>query len=123
MIPRRPPTGGEPEAPRPARPFNHPSERQLAALLTYYGIEWRYEPTTFALARDGGGRITEAFTPDFYLPAEDLYIELTTRQQRLATRKHRKLRKLQACHPEVRIKLLRRRDYVALARRFGWPCQ
>lgn len=103
-----------------AIPFNHPSEREFAELLTYYGVEWRYEPRTFPLAWDEAGRVTEAFTPDFYLPAEDLYVELTTRRQRLATEKHRKLRKLGVLHPEVRIKLLHRRDYEALARRFGW---
>jgi len=83
-------------------------------------VTWQYEPQTFPLEWDEAGRVTEAFTPDFYLPEEDLYIELTTKQQRLITAKHRKIRKLQTLHPDVRIKLLRRQDYLALARRFGW---
>jgi hypoxanthine phosphoribosyltransferase len=100
--------------------FAHASEKEFADLLTFYGIAWQYESTTFPLEWDDQGLVTEAFTPDFYLPEHDLYIELTTKQQRLMTAKHRKIRKLQALHPDIRIRLLTRRDYLALARRFGW---
>jgi hypoxanthine phosphoribosyltransferase len=50
------------------------------------------------------------FTPDFYLPEHKLYIELTTMRQRLVTRKNRKIRRLRELYPNVRIKLLYRRD-------------
>ena len=59
-------------------PFSHPMEAEFARILDYYGIEWQYEPRTFVLGRDAEGTITEAFSPDFYLPSEDLYVELTT---------------------------------------------
>jgi hypoxanthine phosphoribosyltransferase len=100
--------------------FAHASEREFTGLLTFYGVAWQYEPATFPLEWDDLGRVTEAFTPDFYLPEHDLYIELTTKEQRLMTEKHRKIRKLQILHPDVRIRLLSREDYLALARRFGW---
>lgn len=100
--------------------FAHQSEGEFARLLAFYGVPWRYEPTTFPLEWDEQGRVTEAFTPDFYLPEQDLYVELTTKEQRLMTAKHRKIRKAQALHPDVKIRLLSRRDYLALARRFGW---
>ena len=83
-------------------------------------MAWQYEPTTFPLEWDDLGRVTEAFTPDFYLPEEDLYIQLTTKEQRLMTEKHRKIRKLQTLHPDVQIRLLTRKDCLALARKFGW---
>lgn len=83
-------------------------------------MAWQYEPTTFPLEWDDMGQVTEAFTPDFYLPEYDLYVELTTKEQRLMTEKHRKIRKLQALHPDVRIRLLNRKDWQALARKFGW---
>ena len=83
-------------------------------------MAWQYEPTAFPLEWDDMGRVTEAFTPDFYLPEHDLYIELTTKEQRLMTAKHRKTKKLLALHPDVRIRLLTRKDYRALARKFGW---
>jgi len=106
------------DADRQAR-FAHHSERRFAELLDFYGIEWRYEPRTFVLDEDEHGRPLEAFTPDFFLPAFDLYIELTTLRQQLVTRKNRKVRLLEQRHPEVRVKILYRGDYAALAERFG----
>lgn len=101
-------------------PFAHAAEREFARLLTFYGVRWQYEPTTFPLDWDDQGRVVEAFTPDFYLPDHDLYIELTTKEQRLMTVKHRKIRKAQALHPDLKIRLLSRKDCLALARKFGW---
>ena len=60
--------------------FAHPSEAEFASLLTFYGISWQYEPTTFPLEWDAQGRVSLAFSPDFYLPEYDLYIELATRR-------------------------------------------
>jgi hypoxanthine phosphoribosyltransferase len=99
--------------------FAHRVELECAQILDYYGVPWLYEPTAFVLERDAEGRVTEAFAPDFYLPDQDLYVEITVMKQSLVTRKHRKLRKLRALHPEVRVKLLYRRDIERLAERFG----
>jgi hypothetical protein len=100
--------------------FHHASEAEFARLLTYYGIEWQYEPNQFPLQwRDG--RPTEMFSPDFYLTEYDLYIELTTMRQALVRRKNRKLRLLRALYPEINVKLLYRRDYQRLLERFGMP--
>jgi bifunctional protein TilS/HprT len=90
--------------------FAHPAEAELAKILTFYRIRWFYEPTSFELTWADDGRATESFTPDFYLPDFNLYIELTTMRQSLVTRKNRKLRQLRARYPGVRIKLLYRRD-------------
>lgn len=94
--------------------FAHPAEADLSRLLTFYRIRWTYEPTTFPLAFSSDGRPTEMFTPDFYLPDHRLYIELTTMRQRLVTRKNRKIRQLRERYPNIRIKLLYRRDYDRL---------
>jgi hypoxanthine phosphoribosyltransferase len=98
--------------------FAHRVELECAQILDYYGVPWLYEPTSFVLERDEEGRVSEAFAPDFYLPEQDLYVEITVMKQSLVTRKHRKLRKLRALHPEVRVKLLYRRDIARLAERF-----
>ena len=74
-------------------------------MLDYYGVPWEYEPTTFVLERDPEGRVTSAFTPDFYLPEQDLYVEVTVMRQALVTRKNRKLRELKRLYPEVKVKL------------------
>jgi hypoxanthine phosphoribosyltransferase len=71
------------------------------------------------LSEDPDGLPLEAFTPDFFLPTFDLYIELTTLRQQLVTRKNRKIRLLEQRHPDVRVKILYKRDYAALVARFG----
>ena len=99
--------------------FAHNSERQFAKLLDFYGIAWEYEPRTFTLEWDRQGRPVQAFSPDFYLPAYDLFIEITTLSQKLVTKKNRKIRRLQQLHPEVRIKILYQRDYLNLLVKYG----
>ncbi len=99
--------------------FAHPSEREVAALFDSYGIAWQYEPTTFVLDRDHEGKPTCAFTPDFYLPDFDTYVEITTLRQPLVTRKHRKIRKLSALRPDVTVKILYRRDLERLGAKYG----
>ena len=99
--------------------FAHNSERQFAKLLDFYGIEWEYEPRTFTLERDRDGNPVQAFTPDFYLPAYDLYIEITTLNQKLVTKKNRKARRLRELHPECTIKVLYQRDYLHLLVKYG----
>ena len=98
--------------------FANQAELACARVFEYYGIPWEYEPRTFVLERDAEGRVTEAFTPDFYLPEQDLYIEVTVMKQSLVTRKNRKLRKLRALYPGVRVKLFYKRDIARLAERY-----
>jgi hypoxanthine phosphoribosyltransferase len=98
--------------------FASQAELECAKVLDYYGIPWLYEPTTFILEQTEDGRITEAFAPDFYLPDQDLYVELTVMKQSLVTRKNRKLRKLRERYPDVKIKLFYKRDLERLAQRF-----
>jgi hypothetical protein len=93
-------------------------ELECAKILDYYGVPWEYEPRTFVLERDEQGRVVEAFTPDFYLPEQDLYLELTVMKQSLATRKNRKLRKLRELYPDVNVKLFYKRDIERLAQRY-----
>jgi hypoxanthine phosphoribosyltransferase len=104
---------------RPRVAFVHPSEEQFARILDFYQISWEYEPRTFALRWDKDGNVIEAFSPDFYLPEQDLYVELTTMEQRLITKKHRKLRQLRKLYPEINIKLLNRSDFKGLMLKYG----
>ena len=101
--------------------FANEAELEYAKILDFYGIPWQYEPTTFVLARDAEGRVTEAFTPDFYLPEQDLYLEVTVMKQSLVTKKNRKLRRLRELYPEVRVKLFYERDFERLAARYNLP--
>jgi len=99
--------------------FAHPSEEDFAKLLDFYCIEWLYEPRSFPL-RWQGGKIAEMFTPDFYLPGLDLYVELTTLKQNLLTEKNRKLRQLRELYPEVNIRLLNKNDFLKLLAKYGY---
>ena len=98
--------------------FANRIELECAKVLDYYGIPWEYEPRTFVLGRDGEGRVTSAFAPDFYLLEQNLYVEVTVMKQSLVTRKNRKLRELRRLYPDVNVKLFYRRDIERLAQRF-----
>jgi hypoxanthine phosphoribosyltransferase len=98
--------------------FANRIEVECAKILDYYGVPWEYEPRTFVLARNPEGRVVSAFTPDFYLPEQKLFIEVTVMKQSLVTRKNRKLRELQRLYPNVRVKLFYRRDIERLAQRY-----
>ena len=98
--------------------FAHPSEEHFASLLDFYGVRWEYEPTTFVLERHETGGIASAFTPDFYLPDFDLFLEVTTMRQSLVTKKNRKVRQLRQAHPDLQIRVLYQRDLAMLQEKF-----
>ncbi len=109
----------EERASGPRAPFANASEEEFARILDFYQIEWQYEPRSFPLEWNGSGEVMESFTPDFYLPQFDLYLELTTLKQDLVTRKNRKIRRLRELYPEVNLKVFYGRDYRKLLERFG----
>ncbi len=102
-------------------PFQHPSEREFALLLDFYGIRWEYEPRTFPLEYNPDGSVRSAFSPDFYLPDLDMYVELTVQSSRLNHLKNRKIRRLKELYPNINIKLLKRRDLQQLALKYALP--
>ena len=99
--------------------FAHASERVAAEILDFYNVRWEYEPTSFPLEWDAKGKVIAWFTPDFYLPDFDIYIELTTMSQKLVTKKNRKVRRLKELHPEINVKVLYQKDFRRLLQRFG----
>jgi cytidylate kinase len=101
--------------------FVHPSEAEFSRVLDFYRIRWHYEPTSFPLAWDNAGHVTEAFTPDFYLPDLDLYLELTTLKQSLVTDKNRKIRKFRELYPDIQLKVFYGRDFRSLVQKYGLP--
>jgi cytidylate kinase len=108
------------EHPREKEPsFMHKSEEEFARMLDFYRMKWEYEPRTFPLEWDSDGNVTEAFAPDFYLPEQDLYLELTTQRQKLVWKKNKKIRRLKELYPEVNIKIMYNKDIKSLMRKFG----
>ena len=112
------PITGAPVGEVPA-PFAHPAEYELARILDFYGIDWQYEPRSFPL-RWEYGHVVEAFTPDFYLPDLNMYVEVTTLKTGLTAEKNRKMRLIKQLYPEVNIKLLKKRDYLRLLAKYGY---
>jgi hypothetical protein len=113
------PTPADPLLRSERTPFAHASERQFAQLLDFYQLDWSYEPTSFDIQWDREGNVVQRFTPDFYLPEFDLYIEITTLSQKLVTKKNRKVRRLRERYPEIRCKVFYQRDYLSLVTKYG----
>ncbi len=99
--------------------FSHPSEAVCARILDFYRIPWEYEPTSFPIDWDAKGTIISSFRPDFYLPAQEQYIELTTMSQKLVTKKNRKVRRLRELYPHINIKIFYQRDLKNLLVKYG----
>ena len=108
-----------PDIPPSLPAFAHAAEEEFARLLDFYGVRWEYEPRTFVLRADQDGNPAAAFTPDFYLPDEDLYVEITTMRPKQVRRKNRKIRWLAEQYPEVNIKLYKRSDFRQLLAKHG----
>ena len=99
--------------------FAHPSELEFARFLDHYRIRWAYEPVSFPLGWEAG-KVTEMFAPDFYLPEQDLYVEITTMKQSLVGPKNRKVRRLRELYPDVKVRLVYRKDYEQLLAQAGY---
>jgi hypoxanthine phosphoribosyltransferase len=91
----------------------------FAALLDLHGERWEYEPVEFPLRWDDGGTPISGFRPDFYLPERGVFIELTTADQRLVTRKNGKVRRMRELYPEVEIVVVYQRDFLAMLESHG----
>ena len=99
--------------------FAHASEGEMARILDFYRIRWEYEPHTFPILWTLDGDVAESFSPDFWLPDLELYLEMTTLRQKLVRKKNRKLRRIRELYPDLRIKLFYARDFKALMLKFG----
>jgi hypoxanthine phosphoribosyltransferase len=111
-----------PDSPAPERrnfTFAHASEAELARIFDFYEVRWEYEPHVFPLQWNLDGMVVESFTPDFFLPDLELYVELTTLRQPLVRKKNRKLRRLRELYPDLNVKLFYARDFRALMLKYG----
>ena len=99
--------------------FANESEAEFAKVLDFYHIPWKYEPETFPLEWWPDGRAKSSFSPDFYLPEMDTYLELTTMKQSLVTKKNRKVRLFRQLYPDKKLLIFYGRDFRKLAQKFG----
>ncbi len=114
--------GGRPTSPKASRGkagirkdisnriyFHSRWEANYARVLNYLGVKWEYESRTFDLA-------TQNYTPDFYLPATDEYIEVKNFMWKYSKIRDEKFRKL---YPDIKLKLLMKEDYLKLQTKYA----
>ena len=97
--------------------FKNETEEEFARILSLYNIEWLYEPKTFPVEWDAEGNVTMAISPDFYLPKFNLYLELTTMDQRYVTKKNKKMRLVKELYPGTNIRIVYKKDFNELVDR------
>jgi len=97
--------------------FKNPTEEEFARILDMYNIEWMYEPKTFPIEWDAEGNIKMAFSPDFYLPKFNIYLELTTMEQKYVTKKNKKARMVMELYPGTNVRIVYKKDFLALVER------
>ena len=97
--------------------FKNETEEEFAKILSLYNIEWLYEPKTFPVEWDAEGNVTMAISPDFYLPKFNLYLELTTMDQRYVTKKNKKMRLVKEFYPGTNIRIVYKKDFNELVDR------
>ena len=97
--------------------FKNETEEEFAKILDMYNIEWLYEPKTFPVEWDAEGNVTMAISPDFYLPRFNLYLELTTMDQRYVTKKNKKMRLVKELYPGTNIRIVYKKDFNELVDR------
>ena len=97
--------------------FKNETEEEFARILNLYNIEWLYEPKTFPVEWDAEGNVTMAISPDFYLPRFNLYLELTTMDQKYVTKKNKKMRLVKELYPGTNIRIVYKKDFNELVDR------
>ncbi len=84
--------------------FHSRWEANYARVLNYLGMKWEYEPKTFDLG-------TQNYTPDFYLPVTNEYIEVKNFLWKYSKVRDEKFRKL---YPNIKLKMILKEDYLKL---------
>ena len=90
--------------------FKNETEEEFAKILSLYNIE-------FPVEWDAEGNVTMAISPDFYLPKFNLYLELTTMDQRYVTKKNKKMRLVKELYPGTNIRIVYKKDFNELVDR------
>lgn len=79
-------------------------EANFARLMDFLNIKWEYAPKIFDLG-------TQMYTPDFYLPVSNMYVEVKNFIWKYSEVRDSKFRKL---YPDIKLQLLLKEDYLKL---------
>ncbi len=78
-------------------------------MLNLRKIKWKFQPRTFNLK-------TQRYTPDFYLPHNDTYIEIKNFLSEYSLKRDREFREL---YPDKKLVLILKEDYLNLQKEFS----
>lgn len=84
-------------------------EANMARLYTYLGVRWEYAPRSFDIGN-------QKYTPDFYLPEDDTYIEVKNFWWHYSRIRDQKFRRK---YPAIKLKVILRDEYVELEKRYS----
>ncbi len=84
-------------------------EANMARLFNYQGIKWIHQPRSFDLK-------TQNYTPDFYLPDQDIYIEVKNFLSDYSKSRDDKFREL---YPRLRLKMILKDEYMKLENQYS----
>jgi len=83
-------------------------EANVARLFTHLRMSWEYAPTSFDIGR-------QMYTPDFYLPETDMYIEVKNFMWTYSKIRDEKFR---TAYPNIPLLVILKVDYMELERRY-----
>lgn len=84
-------------------------EANFARILNYVGINWEFGKRSFDLK-------TQTYTPDFYLPNHNVYIEIKNFLGEYSDRRDRLFRKF---YPQLRLILIVKEGYLELSKQYS----
>ena len=114
-----------PRRPRPAsqsdsdRGSPTPASASSPGCSTSTGSNGSTSPRSFDIEWDREATSSSGSRPTSTCRQYDLYIEITTLNQKLVTKKNRKVRRLRERYPEVKCKIFYQRDYLSLVTKYG----
>ena len=94
--------------------FRSSWEANIARYYNYIGIEWQFEPKTFVFKNITRGSVS--YTPDFYLPKEDKWIEV---KGWMDGKSKTKLKRFEKQYPEEykKLELITQKEYSEIAKK------
>lgn len=94
--------------------FRSSWEANIARYYNYLGIKWEYEPKTFIFQNITRGSVS--YTPDFYLPDEDKWIEV---KGWMDSKSKTKLKRFEKQYPEEykKLQIIQQKEYSEIKRK------
>lgn len=89
--------------------FHSRWEANMARIYNHENIEWQYEPKTFDIGN-------QMYTPDFYLPKYEEYIEVKNFWHPYSVNRDEKFR---TTHPSILLTVVLREEYLTLQKMYS----